>query len=152
MSRARVLAPRPVRALPPDGATPAGTGAGARPSAASTSGTCSALQAAAERGDHAACLALVAAGADPLAGDQCDVTPMHVAANHGDLPVLAVLLGHVRGSIDVMDDHGWTPIMVAAAQRRVACARLLVVHGGDPTLSSDGLNAADIARVQGIEL
>jgi ankyrin repeat protein len=51
---------------------------------------------AAKAGDARTVSMLIKRGADHIAGDYCGVTPLHVAAYHGRLDVVLVLLGHTE--------------------------------------------------------
>jgi ankyrin repeat protein len=73
-------------------------------------------------------------------------TPLHYAATHGHLPIIAMLLEH-HAYIDAESPNKTTPLMMAAHYGTAAAVKLLLAEGADPTLKNDlGLTAIDFAN------
>lgn len=92
--------------------------------------------------------ALANAGGDLDATDCCGMTPMHPAAG-GDWgnPTAIRSLLRLGAETDLRDNHGNTPLLLAAYSGEVECIRLLLAAGVDPqTKNSAGETARDIAR------
>jgi ankyrin repeat protein len=94
---------------------------------------------AAALGDSAAVAQELAAGADPNAvGDQ-DITPLHVAAVYGHLKVVELLLA-AGADPNRTDPHGNSPLWTAVHQaclanrtdRNLAIVSRLIAGGADP--------------------
>ncbi|WP_328611871.1 ankyrin repeat domain-containing protein [Amycolatopsis sp. NBC_00345] len=81
-------------------------------------------------GDLAAVRALLAAGADPLAGDFFWGTALHEAAERGSPEVVAELAARA-GEVDVMHE-GRTPLWLAVFGGQPENARVLAEAGADP--------------------
>lgn len=70
-------------------------------------------------------------------------TPLHYAAGSGQIAVIEYLLGQ-HAYIDAASENGTTPLMMAAREKQVGAARLLVREGADPSLRNEaGLGAAE---------
>ena len=74
---------------------------------------------------------------------------LHYAASAGGVPMIEFLLEH-SAYIDAASTNQTTPLMLAARQKQVSAARLLVERGADPSLRNDaGLTAADYFDMTG---
>jgi uncharacterized protein len=87
-------------------------------------------------GDHAAALALIAAGADANAVDNRPVighgvTPLHIAAAADD-PELVLALLAAGAVVDARSLAGHTPLWWACNGSHLATARELLAAGADP--------------------
>lgn len=88
------------------------------------------------------CQQLIAKGADV---NKPGWAPLHYAATHGHLPVMALLLDN-NAYIDAASPNGTTPLMMAAHYGTPAAVKLLLEAGADPLLKNiQGLNAIDFA-------
>ncbi|XP_060535253.1 ankyrin repeat domain-containing protein 33B-like [Cylas formicarius] len=78
-------------------------------------------------------------GLDPNKPDNEGNTPLHFAAQAGQVECLNCLASRCRGvDIDAKNNLGFTPLMKAALQGRNKCAKLLLFAGADPTLRDNG--------------
>lgn len=88
-----------------------------------------ALHAAAHSGRAELCAALMEHGVPPSSPPGTH-SPLHVAASHGRLEVLRLLLSVLpRSAIEQRDERGMTPLLVACAQGSVESI-LILVQGG----------------------
>ncbi|OWZ07013.1 hypothetical protein PHMEG_00020652 [Phytophthora megakarya] len=79
--------------------------------------------------------------------------PLHVAARHGDLACLQLLLHH-GADICVVEEFGRTPLHCAVANGNLDCVAYLLDVGGDSVLNSgdhDGDTALHYAALSGSE-
>ncbi|KAI9994864.1 hypothetical protein PInf_011702 [Phytophthora infestans] len=79
--------------------------------------------------------------------------PLHVAARHGDLACLQLLLHH-GADICVVEEFGRTPLHCAVANGNLDCVAYLLDVGGDSVLNSgdhDGDTALHYAALSGNE-
>ncbi|KAF1320347.1 Cortactin-binding protein 2, partial [Globisporangium splendens] len=79
--------------------------------------------------------------------------PLHVAARHGDLACLQLLLHH-GANICVVEEFGRTPLHCAVAQGHLDCVAYLLDVGGDSVLNTgdhDGDTALHYAALAGNE-
>lgn len=84
-----------------------------------------------------ACKILLDNGADPLIIDTEGYTTLHIAAQLGYWPILALILSYNDGDfINVKDKEGRTPIMMALSGKQMLTTRVLCALGAK-------LNAAD---------
>ncbi len=102
---------------------------------------------------------LLSAGADAGAGDFIGWTPLHFAARarsdsllseaEAGTDSLAQLIAAIKGSPDLPDNGGTTPLMVAASSDNAPAVRLLLEAGADP-LRTDrtGRDALGYARLR----
>ena len=93
------------------------------------------------RRDHATVVQLLQAGANLEACDplQPGWTPLHQAAQHGDLEILRLLIHH-GASPDAVDDlTGTTPFLWACYCGHADCVKEML-QDGDPTPSSQQMN------------
>ena len=103
----------------------------------------SALMMAALKGHTALARKLIAKGADV---NKTGWTPLHYAATHGHLEIMALLLEH-HAYIDAESPNGTTPLMMAAHYGTQAAVKLLLDQGADARLKNQlGLTAIDFAH------
>ncbi|MBQ9526321.1 MAG: ankyrin repeat domain-containing protein [Fretibacterium sp.] len=100
---------------------------------------------------------LLPAGADPAARDFIGWTPLHFAARarpeglaaEAGTECLAQLLSAIKGSPDLPDNGGTTPLMVAAASGNAPAVRLLLEAGADTSRTDrTGRDALGYARLR----
>lgn len=73
-------------------------------------------------------------------------TPLHYAATHGHLEIIALLLDK-HAYIDAGSPNGSTPLMMAARYGTPEAVKLLLESGADPLLKNQqGLSAIDFAQ------
>jgi ankyrin repeat protein len=73
-------------------------------------------------------------------------TPLHYAATHGHLQIIALLLDK-HAYIDAESPNGSTPLMMAAHYGTPEAVKLLLESGADPLLKNQqGLSAIDFAQ------
>lgn len=85
--------------------------------------------------------------------DSNNDAPLHVAARHGDLACLQLLLHH-GADICVVEEFGRTPLHCAVAQGHLDCVAYLLDVGGDSVLNAgdhDGDTALHYAALAGNE-
>jgi len=84
-------------------------------------------------GDASAVVALLRAGADPVAPDSEGTTPLYLASVQGEAEV-ALLLLEAGASPDAESGHGdqGTPLCGATAHGHADTVRVLLEHGADP--------------------
>ena len=84
------------------------------------------------------------------AGSSYDMQPIHYMASTGDKKKLVQILAQLnsdddddqagtRGSVDVTDSEGRTPLMHAIHNEHFACVKLLLDAGADVDIVSNGL-------------
>jgi len=96
------------------------------------------LHIACEQGNLDMTLYLLAAGADPLAGDNENSTPLHVAAIGGNTRVVELLL-EKNVDVDIRDNNGMTPLLFAGYRRQNEMIDYLLSKGADINArSNDG--------------
>lgn len=107
----------------------------------------SALMYAALHGDVENLKLLIAKGA---AVNQPGWTALHYAASAGQVEAARLLLEH-SAYIDAASENGTTPLMLAARQKQLTVAQLLVREGADPSLRNEGgYTAADYLERNGL--
>jgi ankyrin repeat protein len=89
-----------------------------------------ALLQAAESGDSAGALALVAGKADVNARQEDGTTALHWAAYHDDLPLLRQLIA-AGAKVNVTNDYGSTPLSEAAERADPQALRMLLQAGAE---------------------
>ncbi|XP_046838840.1 transient receptor potential channel pyrexia-like isoform X1 [Vespa crabro] len=73
-------------------------------------------------------------------------TPLHIAADAGNLEILLVLLKNIRRDhVDICDKHGRTALHQACYQGHRECAKVLIDHGG--YLSAETKNGETVIDV-----
>ncbi|TYZ67177.1 hypothetical protein PybrP1_001671 [[Pythium] brassicae (nom. inval.)] len=85
--------------------------------------------------------------------DSSNDAPLHVAARHGDLACLQLLLHH-GADICVVDEFGRTPLHCAVAHGHCECVAYLLDVGGDSVLNAgdhDGDTALHYAALAGTD-
>lgn len=99
-------------------------------------------------------LSLLAVGAKINIQDECELTPIFTAAQHGKIECLKVLLDAAKERdqeelVDMRAEDGATPIMIAAQQGFTECVEMLLSYGANTSLRSfDNITALHLA-VQG---
>lgn len=88
------------------------------------------------------------------AGSSYDMQPIHYMASVGDKKKLAQILSQLnnddndqagtRGSVDVKDSEGRTPLMHAIHNEHFTCAKMLMDAGADVDIISNGLLMSDL--------
>lgn len=117
--------------------------AGADPQAATTDGFTVLLNAAGV-GDARSIAALLRAGAQvQVRDDRFGWTPLSRAAEHGNAPVLELLLA---GGADPHEDE---PLVAAAEAGSLACVRALLTAGANPSVRTEDGTPAELARLHG---
>lgn len=74
---------------------------------------------------------LIGRGAKVNARTSSGLTPLHMAAQNGNIPIITLLLEH-RAKINAVDGKGWTPVDRAVKWRHPEAARFLQARGGRP--------------------
>ena len=90
---------------------------------------------------------LLAHGADPnmlaqnvqLGHEVGSGSPLHVSAARND-PGLTLLLLTNRATVDLKNNQGMTPLLLAAQKGSVAAAEVLLQHGANPNARVEGYN------------
>jgi len=82
--------------------------------------------------------------------DEEGLTALQIAASLNKSKSLSVLVDHLsrseRKALDVSDDDGMTPLMMAAAKGHAECVKILLAGGANRSLKSDeGLTALEYA-------
>lgn len=100
-----------------------------------------------EEGDREAVERLLAAGADPNDPDRYGYTPLHKAAEAGEIEIMQALLAagvfvdalNVGGGMPefAKENQGQTPFHRAAAAGQAEAVRVLREHGADPNARDD---------------
>lgn len=72
---------------------------------------------------------LIDRGAKVNARTSSGLTPLHMAAQNGNLPIITLLLEH-RAKINPIDGKGWTPLDRAVKWRHPEAARFLQTRRG----------------------
>ena len=90
----------------------------------------------------AACKILLDAGADPAIMDAEGYTTFHIAAQLGSWPILSLILCYNNGEyIDIKDNEGRTPIMMALIGRQMETLRVLCALGCKLNAQDKNLNS-----------
>jgi uncharacterized protein len=95
---------------------------------------------------------LLDAGADVAARDKNDNTALHAAAFRQDISAKLVTLlikspGFVPDLLNVQNNYGMTPLMIALTNSQIEAATLLIEAGSDVTLKTpQGKTALDFAK------
>jgi ankyrin repeat protein len=89
---------------------------------------------------------LLAAGAQPSAGNHLWRTPLHYGAATGNLAVVKMLV-EAGSNVFALDARGSTPLHEAAAARHTEVYEFLLRNGAiDSTRNNNGLSAADMLK------
>jgi ankyrin repeat protein len=76
-------------------------------------------------------------------------TPLHVAAVHGDVEIVRLLL-QAGAKVDVQGEHGYTPLHEAIAQKHKGVAEVLLQAGASVDLpNSDGVTPRKMMQRSG---
>ena len=86
------------------------------------------LDDAVDKGHVEAAEYLLISGANVSAPTTDGRTALHIAAQHGDVKMMAMLLDH-RAAIDMVDGNGWTPLDRAITWGHQEAANFLKEHG-----------------------
>ncbi|KPJ75914.1 MAG: hypothetical protein AMS14_02830, partial [Planctomycetes bacterium DG_20] len=81
-------------------------------------------------GDPAAVKQAIREGADPKAPGAYGRTPLHVAADEGNLPLLELLIAK-KANVLAADNGGRTPLHLAADKGHDAVIKYLLAHRAD---------------------
>lgn len=74
---------------------------------------------------------LIERGAKVNAKTSDGLTPLHMAAQNGNIPIITLLLNH-RARLNPVDGKGWTPLDRAVKWRHPDAAQFLRTRGGKP--------------------
>jgi uncharacterized protein len=74
---------------------------------------------------------LIERGAKVNARTSDGLTPLHMAAQNGNVPIITLLLAH-RARVNPIDSKGWTPLDRATKWRHPDAALFLKARGGRP--------------------
>jgi ankyrin repeat protein len=72
---------------------------------------------------------LISRGAEVDARTSSGLTPLHMAAQNGDMPIIRLLLDH-HARLNAVDGKGWTPLDRAIKWRHPDAAEFLRARGG----------------------
>jgi ankyrin repeat protein len=75
-------------------------------------------------------------GADVNISDMLSRSPLHYAANAGNLPLLELFLQQ-GAYVDSQDEDGWTALHRATLRGHTQCVKLLVDYGADPAIKTN---------------
>jgi len=107
------------------------------------------LAVAAARGHETVVAALLGAGTDTRIASGSGNLPLHLAAAAGHAGIVN-LLARKSGDLDAVNHHQDTALILAVKARCADCVSTLLGAGASGRLrNSDGLNAADVARLTG---
>ena len=99
------------------------------------------LLAAVQRGDSAAVVGMLAAGADANATDKNQMTALMHAASKGNVEIVRGLLDK-SAQVNAQEKNGWTALMLAASNGHEAVVRGLIPRGANlNTATSKGTTA-----------
>ncbi|XP_054156325.1 ankyrin repeat and SOCS box protein 3-like [Oppia nitens] len=109
------------------------------------------LHESATRGDLVMTQTLITFGAKLESKDECGMTPIFTAAQHGRLDCLKILVTEAVAKqqkylLDEGANDGASPVMIAAQQGFTDCIELLLKSGANPnSYAKDGVNAIHLA-------
>ena len=83
------------------------------------------------------CKLLIELGADPEQESNDDITPLHVAAQTGNVAFAAALIKHGEVDVDAEDDLDRTPLHIAIGAGQNGVAALLLQNGADANAEDD---------------
>ncbi|CAG2118588.1 unnamed protein product, partial [Medioppia subpectinata] len=110
-----------------------------------------ALHESATRGHFLMTQTLLQCGAKLDAKDECGMTPIFTAAQHGRVDCLKILVEeamrqHMECLLDEGANDGASPVMIAAQQGFTDCIDFLIKSGANPnSYANDGVNAIHLA-------
>eukprot|EP01138_Halocafeteria_seosinensis_P004770 gb/GECG01004877.1/.p1 GENE.gb/GECG01004877.1/~~gb/GECG01004877.1/.p1 ORF type:complete len:440 (+),score=60.87 gb/GECG01004877.1/:1-1320(+) len=89
----------------------------------------------------------IEAGAPVNSQNNVKDTPLHLAARHGSLETVRVLLDQGNADVTIRDHKGYTALHTVGKCGNVEIAKLLVSHGADRTAKGEnGKTPHDVAR------
>ena len=91
----------------------------------------------------------LAAGANPQVADTQKVTALHAAAAQADAAVFVPLLAADKASLNRLDAHGDTPLLIAAATGHLDVVKALLAQSPKLDLQNDAGDTALIAASRG---
>ena len=66
------------------------------------------------------------------------LTPLHVAASHGNLEIVSLLVEKAGAAVNIYDKEGWTPLHCACAEGHLDVIKYLCRCQGNIALSNEG--------------
>ncbi|PKX89474.1 ankyrin repeat domain-containing protein, partial [Aspergillus novofumigatus IBT 16806] len=77
-------------------------------------------------------------------------TPLHIAAERGNLSILSLLLEKDASTINTEDGQGKIPLLCASESGSMGCIMALVAHGSDIDRQNDsGTTPLNVAAASG---
>jgi ankyrin repeat protein len=109
-----------------------------------------ALHTATKRRDSVWLRYLLTLDANPNLPDKQGVTPLMLASQLGYVEGIAILASK-GAKVDIANDAGETPLILAVHRRDIPMLRILLAGGADPTRTDNsGRSARDYAKLEGV--